>query len=242
MFLLKSAAACMVSVITLFALAKLMGNKQISQLNMFDYINGITIGSIAAEMSISTSMREIAIAFVSMVIYAFVGFALSIMTQKSLKIRRFFTGKSTVLIKDGKIFRENLKQSKIDLNDVMTSARVKGYYNINDIECAILENNGEISFLPKSDKRPVSSSDLCLNPNLAIQPPQEGIIANVILDGVVLKQNLRHMGKNEEWLEKKLREQGFSNPADIFLATVDGNDCLSCYKQIYEKNNLNIFD
>ncbi len=213
------------SIIVLFFSTKLIGNKQMSELNMFDYINGITIGSIAAEMATSLE-GDFLLPLVSMVIYTIAVLLISYASQKSLKARRFLTGRCIVLMDKGKIFQRNFFTAKLDLNEFLTQCRINGYFNLDDIECAILEQNGKISFLPKVTTRPVNTQDL----NLA--PQQERPTTNVILDGQVLDENLKQTGNNRDWLNKKLKEQNISDMTKVFVASCDDNNKLSVYMKV----------
>lgn len=223
------------SIAILFILTKLMGNKELSQLTMFDYIVGITIGSIAAEMSTSLE-NDFVEPIVAMIVYGLVTIFISYITRKSLKLRRFFTGKSKMLLDNGKLYRKNFTSAKIDLNDFLMECRINGYFNLNDIQTAILEPNGRISFLPKSNRRPVEPKDL------NVSPTQENILYNIILDGVLLKENLEKSGNNLNWLENNLKKQGINNIKKVFLATCDNQNNLSVYIKLDKKNNHDFFE
>lgn len=223
------------SLIALFLLTKLMGNKQMSQLSMFDYINGITIGSIAAEMA--TSLEDDFLKpLVAMSVYAVMSVVISILSCKSLKIRRFLMGKTYTLMSGGKIYNKNLLKCKIDIDDLLTQCRNNGYFNLSDIESAVLETNGRISFLPKSTRRSATPEDM------GITPPQEKLVSDIIMDGVLLKGNLKATGNNEEWLHKQLKSQGVKNIKDVFLATCDQNNDLSVYVKTNVTSNRDIFN
>ena len=132
------------SIIALFFSTKIIGNKQMSELSMFDYINGITIGSIAAEMATSLD-GEFYFPLLAIVIYTLVMCLMSSISEKSLKCRRFLAGRSVILMQNGKIYRKNFKTAKIDINDFIAQCRINGYFSLNDIDSAILEQNGKIS-------------------------------------------------------------------------------------------------
>lgn len=222
------------SLVILFFLTKIMGNKEISQLNMFDYIVGITIGSIAAEMSTSLE-NNFWEPVTAMIVYGLISTLISYITCKSLKLRRFFTGKTVVLFDNGKLYRKNFLKSKIDLNEFLMQCRINGYFNLNDIQTAILEPNGKISILPSVLKRPTIPEDLNLNPN------QETLTTNIILDGILLKENLTKTGNNINWLNCNLKKQGISNIKNIFLATCDSNNNLSVYIKYDKQNSHDLF-
>ncbi len=227
MSILKIIILSISSIVELFILTKIMGNKEMSQLSMFDYIVSITIGSIAAEMSTSLE-DDFWQPVVAMLVYAIVSILISILSSKSLKLRRGFLGTTLILYDNGTLYNKNFKTAKLDINEFLMLCRINGYFNLSDIQTALLESNGKISFLPKAEKRPTITSDFNLNPS------QDRITVNVILDGKLLQDNLDYTGNDYVWLQKELVKQGFSDVKDIFLATCDQNNCLS----IYSKNNL----
>ena len=111
----------------------------------------------------------------------------------------------------------------MDVTEFLVQCRVSGYFDINDLECAILEGNGKISFLPKVGNRPVSPSDLQLTPE------QDYMVANVILDGKVMKENLKQMGKDEKWLHSQITARGAKQVSDVLLATCDRSDKVTVF-------------
>ena len=222
------------SALELFILTKIMGNKEISQLSMFDYIIGITIGSIAAEMSTSLENNFFE-PVVAMIVYAIISILFSIISYKSIKFRRFVYGNSLILLDNGELYKKNFKTAKLDLNEFLVQARTNGYFNINDIQTAILESNGKISFLPKSSKKPVTTKDLNIISEI------ETALTNVIIDGHVIPENLKHTGNDIVWLTKELGKQNIYDPSKVFLATCDCNNKLSVYKQNNLSNALDFF-
>lgn len=189
-----------ISLTVLFLLAKLMGNKQMSELNMFDYINGITIGSIAAELA-TGEFTDIYDGVMAMVIYSLIAIMLTFLSQKSLLLRRFITGKSIIIYDNGKFYNKNLSTAKIDINEILVMCRSKGYFNFDEIQTVILESNGQLSILPKDKNRPLTPDDM------KITVLQSGVEAVVIQDGKVLERNLKATGNNIEWLKKNSKSK-----------------------------------
>lgn len=210
-----------VSLAVLFLLTKLMGNKQVSQLSMFDYIIGISIGSIAAEMATELENPENPLA--AMIVYGVIAFLVSVISQRSTKVRKVMSGRPLVIMDNGIIYRENLKKARIDLSDFLTQCRTSGYFDLNQIQTAVMEYNGAISFLPVSKYRPATPSDMDL------QPEQEYLQITVIMDGHINKSNLKLSGNNEVWLTKQLHLQGYNNPSDVLLALCDNNNKLTVF-------------
>lgn len=210
------------SIVAMFILTKLIGYRQMSQMSMFDYVNGITIGSIAAEMA--TSLEENFVQpLVAMVVYALAAILLSWCSSKSMKMRKIIEGKPLVLLDKGELYLDSLRKAKIDVNEFLMQCRVNGYFDISKIETAVLEGNGKISFLPKSSDRPATPADLNLSPQ------QDFMTANVILDGNIMRENLRHTGNDEKWLINQIKGQGADKISDVLLATCDVNNQVTVF-------------
>lgn len=223
-----------ISLIVLFLLAKLMGNKQISELNMFDYINGITIGSIAAELA-TGEFTDIYDGVMAMVIYSLIAILLTFLSQKSLLLRRFITGKSIIIYDNGKFYNKNLSTAKIDINEILVMCRSKGYFNFDEIQTVILESNGQLSILPKDKNRPLTPDDM------KITVLQSGVEAVVIQDGKVLERNLKATGNNIEWLKKELKKQNIKT-SEVFIAFCDNSNTLKVHKKVKSNPTNDIFD
>lgn len=211
--------------IILFFITKMMGKKQISELNFFDYVVGITIGSIAADISLDIEKNMIA-GIAALFIYGFISYIISFISIKSIWARRFIIGVPTVLVEKGKIIESGLKKSKIDVNDLLMVARENGYFNLDEIDYALMEVNGNISFLPKEKEKPVTKKDM------KIKCSNEGLTVNAIIDSKYMVNNMKAINKDKEWLDHELKVNGYDNYDNILLATIDNN-----YKvTICEKN------
>lgn len=222
MEILKVVLTSVLSAAALFIIAKIMGHKQMSQLDFFDYIMGITIGSIAAELA--TELEEPLKPLIAMVVYGVITVILTTITSKLPKMRKFINGTPTIIMNNGKIYRKNLKKAKIDLSEFMVMCRQEGYFNLADIQTAIFEYNGRLTILPVSTKRPINPEDMKLSP----QP--EYISTEVIMDGRILDDNLKRMGLDTKWLQKQIKDQGFKSAKEVFLGICDQNKQLSLYK------------
>ncbi len=218
-FILASA----VSVIVLFAIAKLMGHKQVAQLDFFDYISGITIGSLAAELAIEP--EHFASSLVALAIYFLTSLTLNFVTKKFPRTRKYINGTPTILFNNGTIYRENLKKAKLDLSEFMLLCRERGFFDLGQIQTAIFEHNGKITVLPKAENRPATPSDFNMT------PAAEHIGTELIMDGRVMGENLERLGKDEAWLNQQIRAEGVQRAADIFLAIYhEAEDTLTIYK------------
>lgn len=223
-----------ISLVSLFLVTKMIGKKQVSQLSLFDYVIGISIGNFAAEMTINLESEEV-YGVVAVLIFGFVAYLVSILCMKSIVIRRFFMGTPTIIIEHGKILQKNFYKVRYDINDVLEECRIKGYYDVSNIEYAIVEANGELSILPKESSRCVTTKDL----NLKCE--KQGLCANVIIDGKIMHRNLSNINKNEKWLNKELKNNN-KNINDILLATVDINDKIMFYERNLNAKVLNVLE
>lgn len=215
MEMIKVILTSLLSVAALFIIAKIMGHKQLAQLDFFDYISGITIGSIGAELA--TELEQPLRPLIALIIYGVVSVGLNLLTNKLPKTRKYVNGAPSILMDNGKLYRENMKQAKLDLSEFMVLCREQGYFDLNDIQTAIFEHNGKLSILPVSPKRPATPEDLNL------QPKPAHIQTEIIMDGRVMGENLKRMGVDERWLEKKLAEQGYKSAKEIFLGVCDSD-------------------
>lgn len=224
--------ATLTSIVTLFILTKIMGYRQMSQLSLFDYITGITIGNFASDIA---SARHLTILsadegetpfltlFLGMITFAMVSVLLNSLTDYSLTISRFVSGHPMLLLEKGKIYQKNLKKAHFDLGEFLTQCRISGYFDLNMLEYAILETNGQVSFLPKTDYRPTTPSDFQLN------LPETALYATVILDGKIIGQNLKQLGKDSTWLIRELKKHGVTHFKEVFLATCAPDGSLRIY-------------
>ncbi|EIJ78179.1 hypothetical protein PB1_11484 [Bacillus methanolicus PB1] len=197
----------------LFLLTKIIGKKQISELSFFEYVSGITIGSIAGEviMGLEDSMFY---GMIGILTFGITTFAVDYFALKSKKFRDIVEGKSTVLIQDGKILEDNLKKEKYTIDDMSALLRQKDVFNVADVEFAVLEPNGELSVLLKKENQPLTPKDVNL------QVAQEKVPQTVIMDGQILDDALSSAGKTRKWLNIELEKLGVLLE-NVFMAQVD---------------------
>lgn len=206
---IKILGTALLSVVALFVIAKMMGHKQVSQLDFFDYVSGITIGSIGAE--IATNLEEPWKPLIALGVYGGVSVILSLFTHKFPKTRKYINGTPAILMNNGKLYRKNLKKAKLDLSEFMLLCREQGYFDLDEIQTVVFEHNGKLSILPKAANRPATPEDLKITANAT------HIGIEVIMDGRIMGENLKRMGRNEKWLEKQIELQRFKDVNEIFL-------------------------
>ena len=205
------------SILTLQILAKWTGPKQISQCSYYDYIVGITIGDIAATFALETEMQW-HLPLLAMFLYAGSNVFESWLTSKSIKARRLLTGVPYILIYHGKIIEDNLKKIHFDVNDLTAHCRIQGFFNLDDIDYAVMETTGQLSILPKKKAEPVKIEDTQLDYS------ENQLHAHVIIDGHIMHDNLHSLGFDENWLKKKLKETHSCKVEDILLAIASSDN------------------
>ena len=213
---------------------KILGKKQVSQLSLFDYVIGISIGNFAAEVTINLEAEWIN-GVVAVLIFGLVAYFVSIITMKSIVERRFFMGSPTIVIQNGKIIKESLKRVKLDINDLLEECRNNNVFDLNQINYALMEANGKLSILLKPEYLPLTPKDMKLNPE------KNGLVANVIIDKKIMQENLKQMNKDDKWLLKELKTKKVKLE-DILLCTMDINDKLTIYKQKENEEIKNILE
>lgn len=211
--------------VILFIVARILGKKQISQLTFFDYVVGISIGTMAASLAIDSSLK-ITNALIGFLVFLIIPLLMALGSIKSFKLRGIFEGSPTVLIENGKVLEKNLMKVKFTFDDLMSQLREKNVFKLADVEIACLESNGKLSVMKKSESRPVTPKDL----GLLMAPEHRPSL--VIIDGSVIGKNLQKYGFTEEALLAEIKKQGAQNYDDVFLAQIDSNGNL--YVDLYD--------
>ena len=160
---------------------------------------------------------------IAMIIYGLVALGLTILAHKFPKTRKYVNGTPTIVMDNGKLYRENMKKAKLELSEFMVLCRQEGYFNLNDIQTAVFEYNGRITILPKSEKRPLTPEDMNITPEKA------EICTEIIMDGRILHENLKRLGLDLTWLDKQLKKQKYDNAKEIYLGICDKNNNLTLF-------------
>lgn len=218
---------------SLLIFARIIGKEQISQLNFFDYVLGITIGSIAATLTTDLSSRAWP-HFIGLLTWCILGYLMEIISSKWRYAAKFLEGEPTIVIMNGKIMENVLKKMKYRISEILELLRNKGVFDVTQVDFAIIEPNGQISVLLKPEHLPLTSKDM----NIAVSP--SGISSELIYDGILVEENLKQLKKDKTWLLKELKKQGIRNISDVFLATL--NPSGSLYVDKYEDHLKNMTD
>lgn len=193
---------------------RILGKQQISQLTYFDYVLGITIGSIAATLTTDLSSRAWP-HWIGLLSWAALGYLIEGITLKWRYAGKYLEGEPTIVIMNGKIMESALKKLKYRISDILALLRNKDIFDVSKIDFAIIEPNGQISVLLKPEYLPV------VNKDMNIQVPPTGISSELIYDGIVIEENLRQLDKDIPWLMDQLRKQGIKDVSEVFLATLN---------------------
>ena len=195
---------------------RLMGKRQIGQLQPFELVVAILISDLA-----SVPMQDTAIPLINGIIpiltLLIAQITLSLISMLSVKARSIICGTPSILIENGKINENNLRKEMYTINDLLEQLKNSNVYNIADVEFAILETNGQLSIIPKSQKRPVNPEDL------KIPTKYEGLPLDLIIDGRVMIKNLQKANLDIEWLKNELSKYGINDLNDVFFASLDTN-------------------
>lgn len=203
---------------------RMMGKREIGQLQPFELVISIMIADLA-----STPMSEIGIPITNGIIpilgLLVMHLLISFINLKSTKAREILCGKPRILIHRGKIDENALIKERFTINELEERLRGKDVTSLADVEYAILETNGEISVILKPNKRTVTTEDLQL------QVDYEGMEYDLIIDGKIMYDNLKILGKNFEWLKKELKKQNM-RPSETLVATINGKGDIFCQRKM----------
>lgn len=204
-------------------LARLIGKKLISQMNFFDFVIAITFGSLTADIAVG--MGKPLHSAISLMTLSALVIILDIAHIKSFRARKILASEPLALISKGSIVNQNMKKSRISVDELMAMLREKNAFSIADVEFAILENDGHLSVLSKADKQPLTPSDM------NIPMSSKGLTKDIIIDGNLLKENLHDAGLSENWLSIQLKSQGILDISEVFYAGLDQTKALYVSKR-----------
>ncbi|NLY76365.1 MAG: DUF421 domain-containing protein [Firmicutes bacterium] len=203
-----------ISFFVLLVLIRLMGKQQVSQLTFFDYVVGITIGSIASTLSVQLNQNTTA-TLAGLLVWTALPIMLAFLSLKNVWIRKVVEGEATVVVENGKILERNLAKLRLSTDDLIAQLRTKNVFNLADVEFALLENNGKLSVELKSQKQPLTPGDLQIPTRYA------GLPTTLIADGKLLKDALKSLNLSQAWLQHQLEKQQIKDITQVSLAQLD---------------------
>lgn len=225
-----SSLRIMIGYFLLLTLTRFMGRKVISQMTFFDFVVGVIVGSVAANLSVNSD-RAVTSGITVLVVLAIVTVALDYAGIKNFCIRKLTNSEPVVVIENGKIVAENMKKTRLPLDSLMMLLREKNTFNIADVEFALFETDGKLSVVKKSQKQPVTPADL------NIPTAYAGLTKDIVIDGKIMHENLKDARLDRKWLMDKLKANNFHTIEEVFYAGLDtsGNLYISSRNRIKEK-------
>lgn len=211
---LEVALRTLSSLVALFIVARvILGKRQITQLTYFEYITGITIGSIASTIALNPN-RSWVYGFVALFVWAGVMAGIEFASLKSRKLRNLIGGSGTVLVKEGKVLEDNMAKVRYTSEELLEQLRKKNAFQLADVEFAVLETSGDLSVLLKQSKQPITPSHLGLKVPNQVEPQA------VLMDGEVIPEGLATLGLSPGWLQTELEKLGVLQE-NVYLGQVN---------------------
>lgn len=204
---------------SLLIFTRLLGKKQVSQLTLFDYILGITIGSMAASITTDLSSRAWP-HWIGLITWTAAGFAVDLLTTKSKYASKYIEGEPVIIIMNGKILESNMRKLRYNATNLQQQLRCKDVFDLSEVHFAVLEPNGELSVLKKPELQPLTPK------HMNISVPDTGIGIELIYDGIVIDMNLEQINHDRKWLDSQLKANGIKDPSEVFLATFEASGSL----------------
>lgn len=231
--LLKILGQTFLAFFVILLLTRILGKQQIAQLTFYEYINGITFGSIAATLATDTDQLMWQ-HLIGLVFFGLLTWTMSLASLKSRPVRKIISGEPVIAIQNGKILENNLKKMRYNLDELNSELRSKNIFKLKDVEFAIIEPSGKVSVLKKPDAQTPAKKDL------GIITPSDGMDIEVIVDGQLIYSNLRNMGLDAKWLLNQLKIKGINSLGEVAFASVDANHQL--FVDLYEDKITGMID
>lgn len=204
----------LIAFFSLFVFSRLIGKQQISQLTFFEYVTGITIGSIAGDLSVNMEERGL-ISWIGLATWSALTIFLQWLITKHRRLAKIIEGEPVVVMQSGKLFDDRIRTLRYRVDDIVVQLRQKGIFDISEVEVALIEPNGHLSVRRKSQLDPVTPKDL------GLPTPYQGLPTELIVDGEIIEENLRQVGLDRAWLLNSLAQRGIASPDDVFYASLN---------------------
>lgn len=209
----------------LFFLTRVLGKKQLSQMTFFTYITGIALGNIAGDMVVHRDIKLVD-GVTGLTLWAFLTLAIEYIALKSAKARILLDGEPTIIIKQGKINEKAMKSNKLNMDDLTMLLRIKDVFSIAEVDYAILEPNGQFSVLKKVEYENVTIKDAGISIT-----PRKYLPSELVVDGKIVKKNLKELSLSEDWLLNELRKKGINRLTDTFYAELQSDGTVFAEKR-----------
>lgn len=205
-------------------LTRKIGTKLISQMNFFDFIMGVSMGSIIAATIIDKQFSLLS-GTTTLILFAILTIVTGYLHMKSFKLRKIINSEPVILVENGTLVDKNMKKIKLTINELMMKLREKDAFSLADVEFAIMETDGQLSVLPKANKKPLTPY------HMKIQATSSGLERDIIIDGNIMEENLKSAGLDKEWLNAELNKQNIKEVSEVFYAGLDNSKKLFISKR-----------
>lgn len=205
--------------ILLLILGRIIGRKLLSTITFFDFIVGISLGSISVRIALGPQESPV-LAAISAIVITILVVITDYLDIKSINFRKLVDGEPIILISNGKLLDYNLRKVKITINKLMMQLREKDIFNIDDVALAAIESDGQLSVLKKANKQPLTTGDL------NILPKYNGLLSDIIIDGKIMYTNLKNTNHDEKWVKKQIKTHNINNVEEIFYAGLNADGVL----------------
>lgn len=210
------ALTALFSMVVLFCVTRLTGSRQISSMSVYEYVNSITLGSLAAQLAVAQG-EDFPIMLIGTAVYGLITALCAYLTNKSRTLRRFLVGKPLVLMEHGQMNRRNFARARMDVEEFCAHLRSQGYFDLSRVDSAVMETTGRVSVLSRAADRPVSPKDMKLPVSA------ERLCRIFVVDGQLISDALRAAGRSEAWLREQMTQKGISGLSHVFLCCESAN-------------------
>ena len=200
--------------ISLLVFTRILGKTQVGQLTFYEYISGITIGSLAANIA-AADVDKVWSHFYDLVLFVVLTYAVSVITLKSRPLRKLMDGSPTIVVENGSIVEENMHSLRYDLDELHGQLREQGVLDPAEVQYAILETTGKLSVIKKTDYQPLTKSDF------NIHLPDPVFPVELIMDGIIIERNLDRQNHSKGWLKQQLAERSIHDISEVTYAGID---------------------
>lgn len=200
--------------ISLVIFTRILGNTQLGQLTFYEYVSGITIGSIAGSVA-SADPEKFLSHYYDLAIFVLLTYLLSVITIKSRPLRKLIEGSPSLIIENGLINKQKMKEMRYDLDELNSQLREQGILDLSEVQYATLEPTGQLSVILKPDFQPLTKSDM------NIHLPNPTFPVELIMDGQIIEENLAKKQLTTDWLQTELHLRNIKSPANVMYAVLD---------------------
>jgi uncharacterized membrane protein YcaP (DUF421 family) len=200
--------------VTLLILTRLLDKTQVGQLTFYEYVSGITIGSLAGTIA-SSDPEKVWSNYYDLLLFVALTYIISICTMKNRPFRKLIEGSPSIIIENGRIIKENMKSLRFDLDELNALLRGKDIVDISEVQYAILETTGEMSIIKKSAYQPLTKSDM----NIHLTDPTFPV--EIIMDGEIIEENLKKQNLTQTWLTEQLKVRNIKSASNVMYAVID---------------------